>query len=141
MLRFRTATPMADWRTFKFTMLAAGPWTEGLIYKVEDTVGMLFLPIKYGSQGEKLAKTILITEEGVLVYHIEKVMANKVVGTGFACLPGDKLYWSGVQGSAVTPVYQSGYYWIGICVFPAAESDPTVMMDLKSDKASLTHPL
>lgn len=139
--RFKTATPMADWRTFKFTMTEDGPWTEGLIYKVEDTIGVLFLPIKYGSQGEKLAKTIVVTEEGVLVYHIEKMELTKVTGTGFSFLPGDKIYWSGVQGASVTPTYQSGYYWIGICVWPAGESDTRVIADLKGDKASLTHPL
>ena len=141
MQRFRTATPPGDWRSFKFTMTEDGPWTEGLIYLVQETVGVLLLDIQYTAAGCKKAKTIVVTEEGVLVYHIEKVIVNKVAETGLACLPGDKLYWSGVAGAGVTPTYVQGYYWIGICVRAAAELDTEVMMDLKGDKASVTEPL
>lgn len=133
---------MADWRSFKFThAISALTMTEGSIYKVEDTVGVLILDIQYGSQGEKLAKTIVEDDEGVLFYHAEKIMVDKYVRTGYSFLPGDKVYWSGVQGAAVTPIYQSGFYWIGICVWPAGESEAQVMIDLKGDKASVTHPL
>jgi|GEM_PF-910034 len=138
----RTATPMGDWRSFKFTHAISGlTMTEGQIYKVEDTVGVLLLDIQYGSQGEKLAKTITEDDEGVLIYHAEKIMVDKIARTGYSFLPGDKVYWSGVQGASVTPIYQSGFYWIGICVWAAGESDAQVMIDLKGDKASVTHPL
>ena len=70
----KTGTPMADWRSFKFTHAISGlTMTEGYIYKVEDTIGVLLLPIQYGTQGEKLAKTITEDDEGVLFYHAEKM--------------------------------------------------------------------
>ena len=142
MQRFRTATPMGDWRSFKFTHEEVGvTYTEGLIYKIEDTIGILLLDIQYNTDGSKKAKTIVEDDEGVLVYHIEKVIVDKVTTTGTACKPGDKIYWSGVQGAAVTPVYVQGYYWVGICVKAAAESDDEVMVDFKGDKASVTQPL
>lgn len=135
-------TTMKHARTFKFTHAISGlTMTEGQIYKVEDTIGVLILDIQYGTQGEKLAKTITEDDEGVLIYHAEKIQVSKRARTGDTFLPGDKVYWSGVQGAAVQPVYQSGFYWIGICVWPAAATDTTVIIDLKGDKASLTHPL
>lgn len=138
----RIATPMGDWRSFKFTHAIAGlTMTEGSIYMVQETVGVLLLPIQYGTQGEKLAKTIVEDDEGVLIYHAEKIMVDKRTGTGYSFLPGDKVYWTGTQGDPVTPTYQSTYYWIGICVVAAGENDDQVMIDLKGDKASVTEPL
>ena len=138
----RCATPMMDWRSFRFTHAVSGlTMTEALLYFIEDTVGVLLLPIQYGSQGEKEAKTIEEDDEGVIFYHAEKIMVYKYVRTGYSFLPGDKVYWSGIQGAAVTPIYQSGFYWIGICVRAASETDTRVMIDLKGDKVSVTHPL
>ena len=132
----RTATPDGDIRTFKFThALGALTLTEGSIYQIEDSVGPLLLDIQYTSAGCKDAKTIVSGDEGVLVYHCEKIRVDKI-----ACIfnPGQKIFWSGVQGSPVTNVSASGYLWIGICVWPAAASDSTVIIDLKGDKG--THP-
>jgi len=137
MQRFRTATPMGDWRSFKFTMTAAGPWTEGQLYLVENTVGVLLLDIQYTAAGCKKAKTILITEEGVLVYHIEKIIVDKVTTSNTDFLPGDNVFWdAAVQGSPVSPV-DGGGTWIkiGICVRAAAWTDDEVMIDLKGDRA------
>ena len=133
---------MGDWRSFKFTHAESGvTYTEGQIYRIQETVGVLLLDIQYDSAGCKTAKEIEKGDEGVLVYHIEKVMVDKLTGTGESFLPGDKVYWSGVQGAAVTPNFTTGYYWIGIAVAPAGESDTDVMIDLKGDKASQTEPL
>ncbi len=137
MQRFRTATPMGDWRSFKFTMTEDGPWTEGKIYKVQDTVGLLLLDIQYTAAGCKKAKTIVKGDEGVLVYHIEKVIVDKLAETGLACLPGDDMFWdTAVPGSGVSPTNGgAGWEKIGICVRAAAELDTEVMIDLKGDRA------
>jgi len=135
-------TTMDHARTFKFTHAESGTtYTEGYIYKVQDTIGVLILDIQYTAAGCKKAKTITIGDEGVLIYHAEKINVLKLTGTGYNFLPGDKVYWSGTQGDPVTPTYQSGYYWIGICVKAAGINDEYVMIDLKGDKASLTEPL
>lgn len=138
----RTAAPMGDWRSFKFTHAISGlTMTEGELYMVQHTVGVLLLGIQYGTQGEKEAKTITEDDEGVLIYHAEKIMVDKFVRTGSAFLPGDKIYWSGVQGDPVHPWHRSADWWIGICVWPASDTDTRVMIDLKGDKASTTEPL
>ena len=138
----RTATPMGDWRSFKFTHAESGvTYKEGYIYRIQETIGVLLLDIQYTSQGCKEAKEIEMGDEGVLIYHAEKINVLKFLGTGESFLPGDKVYWSGVQGAAVTPNYTTGYYWIGVAVAPAAEADEYVMIDLKGDKASQTEPL
>ena len=137
----RTATPDGDWRSFKFTHAIADlTMTEGLIYMIEDTVGVLILDIQYSSAGCKEAKTIVEDDEGVLIYHAEKIKVRKRTGTGYSFLPGDKIYWTGTQGDPVYP-YRSAYYWIGTCVWPAGDDDEYVIIDLKGDKASLTEPL
>lgn len=138
----RLKTSMRHARTFKFTHAISGlTMTEGQLYKVEDTVGMLILDIQYDSSGAKQAKTITIGDDGVLIYNAEKIEVDKRTRTGDSFLPGDKVYWSGVQGASVQPVYQSGFYEIGRAVKAASASATTVIIDLKGDKASTTHPL
>jgi len=133
----RTATPMGDWRSFKFTHAESGvAYEEGKLYKIEDTVGVLMLDIQYSAAGCKENKEITVGDEGVLIYHAEKIMVYKETGSGNSFLPGDKIYWSGTQGASVTPNSSSGYLWIGVCVKAAAEDATQVMIDLKGDKAT-----
>ena len=125
-------TTMDHTRTFKFThaLVPDITLTEGLIYQIQDTIGVLLLDIQYTAAGCKDAKTINSGEEGVLVYHCEKIRVDKIA---CAFLPGDVVYWSGVQGAPVTNVYSSGAIWIGICVWAAATSDSTVIIDMKGE--------
>ena len=128
----RTATPDGDWRSFKFThaLVPDITLTEGSIYQIQDTIGVLILDIQYTTAGCKDAKTINSGDEGVLVYHCEKIRVNK---DAVAFLPGDAVYWNGVQGGNVTNVYSSGAIWIGICVWAAAADDATVIIDMKGE--------
>jgi hypothetical protein len=125
-------TTMDHTRTFKFTnaLVPALTLTEGSIYQIQDTIGVLLLDIQYTAAGCKKAKTIGSGEEGVLVYHCEKIRVNK---DAVAFLPGDAVYWNGVQGGNVTNVYSSGGIWIGICVWAAAAGDSTVIIDMKGE--------
>lgn len=125
-------TTMKNARTFKFThaLVPDITLTESLIYQIQDTIGVLLLDVQYGTQGEKLPKTINSGDEGVLVYHAEKIRVYK---DAVAFLPGDAVYWNGVQGGNVTNVYSSGAIWIGICVWAAGLTDPTVIIDLKGE--------
>ncbi len=133
----RTATPMGDWRSFKFTHAESGvTYEEGKLYKIQDTVGVLMLDISYSAAGCKEDKEITVGDEGVLIYHAEKIMVYKETGSGNSFSPGDKVYWSGTQGASVTPNSSSGYLWIGVCVKAAAEGATQVMIDLKGDKAT-----
>ena len=128
----RTATPMGDWRTFKFICedslgqdgikdaQAAG---DPYLYLVNDTVGALNETIAFG-------------EEGVLIYHAEKIMVMKDTGGGESFDPGDRVYWDPAT-RLVTPAYDSGYFWIGIATEPAGETDDFVEIDLKGDHAEV----
>jgi len=134
---FRTSTPMGDWRSFKFTHDESGVTYElGELYRIGDTVGLLFLDIKYNADGSKAAAELVKGEKGVLVYHIEKVIVNKVHETGDAFGVGDKVYWSGTQGDPVDPVWQSGYHCIGIATEPALWNAETVEIDLYGAQAT-----
>lgn len=136
----RTATPMADWRSFKFTHIIAGlTMAEGQLYRIQETIGVLFLDIQYTAAGCKKAKTIVAGDEGVLFYHAEKIMVDKEAAAIF--LPGDKVFWHGIQGGAVSKVKPSGGYWIGIAVAAAGVGDTDVKIDLKGDKATMTEPI
>ena len=128
----RTATPDGDWRSFKFThaLVPDITLTEGRIYQIQDSIGVLVLGIQYSSAGCKEAKTINSGEEGVLIYHAEKIDLYK---DAVVFLSGDAVYWNGVQGGNVTNVYSSGAIWIGICVWPAAADDEKVIIDMKGE--------
>ena len=130
----RTATPDGDWRSFKFThaILPDFAMAEGSLYQIQDTVGVLILDIQYSTAGCKEDKTINADEEGVLIYHAENIRVDKIT---CAFLPGDVVYWTGVQGSPVTNVYSSGAIWIGICVWAAVAGDSTVIIDMKGEVA------
>ncbi|GAH44553.1 unnamed protein product, partial [marine sediment metagenome] len=75
------------------------------------------------------------------IYHCDKIVVTKRTGTAEAITAGQKLYWSGVNGSPVTPNHRSTYYWVGIATEVAGAFDSTVEMDLKGEKASMTEPL
>lgn len=138
----RTATPMADWRSFKWTNTESADKVSGQLLLVQETVGVVFVgePV-LDAEGCRVyavgEDAVAFGEEGVLIYHAEKIMVEKLTGSGQDFLPGDKVYWSGVYGTGVTPIQTSGYYWIGIATEPADADDEQVEIDLKGDKATL----
>ena len=128
----RTATPMGDWRSFKFVCettagllgiknawAARVPW----LYFIQDTVGALLEDADFG-------------DEGVLIYHAEKILVAKNVGSGQDFAPGERVYFNPAT-RYVTPTYNSGYYWIGIATEPALADEPLVEIDLCGNKAEV----
>ena len=110
----RTATPMGDWRSFKFTVddssgvygiKEARTESESYLYLIEDTVGAVLESADFG-------------EEAVLIYHAEKIMVPKMTESSDVFLPGARVYWDPTT-RLVTPTFDSGYYWIGIATEPA----------------------
>jgi|WetSurSiteA1Bulk_404760.scaffolds.fasta_scaffold00047_28 hypothetical protein len=138
----RTATPMSDWRSFKFTCTESVGLQVGFLALIQETVGVIFVgePIldaqgcRVYAIGEDLVE---FGEEGVLIYHAEKIIVPKTAGSATAFLPGDKVYWSGTYGDGVTPTQASGLYWIGIATEPATDDDTEVEIDLLGNKATL----
>jgi len=127
----RTATPMGDWRSFKFTCeetagldgvksawAAGAPW----LYLIQDTVGVLLEDVAFGG-------------EGVLIYHAEKVIVPKKTDTLDVFLPGQIVYWDPAT-RYVTAIPDTSFYRIGIATEPALFSDTTVEIDL--DGAGVT---
>jgi len=136
---FRTATPMADWRTFKYIVADSIGHELGELVLVQETVGLIFIgePILDVNGCKIDPQVVPFGEESVLVYHIEKVIVEKLVGSAEVAFPGDKVYWSGVYGTGVSPVYTTGWYWIGIFTEPRGADEATAEIDLKGDKATL----
>ena len=136
-MALRTATPMGDWRTFKYTVeISAG--VKGIkeaaeddvlgarvsfLYLVQDTVGAIIESADFG-------------DEAVLFYHAEKIMVPKMTESTDVFLPGDRVYWDPTT-RLVTPTYDSGYYWIGIATEPADADELYVEIDLKGDHAEV----
>ena len=127
--RVRTAAPPGDVRTFSAICSNANGHSQYDIVKIVDTVCVVYFET-----------AVILGATFYPIYHCEKIVVDKRVGTAYACVAGGKVYWSGVDGDPVTPVYQSTYYWIGIFTEPAGAFDATVEIDLKGDKATVTEP-
>lgn len=127
--RVRTAAPMGDFRTFHAICENANGHVQYDIVKVQDTVCVVYFET-----------AVVLAAEFFPIYHCDKIVVTKWAGTAYAFTAGQKVYWSGVDGDGVTPVYRSTYYWIGIATEPAGAFDETVEIDLKGDKATVTEP-
>lgn len=133
----RTATPMGDWRSLKFTndssFTKVGAKTAeeedvagdrvSYMYLIEDTVGAVLDDVESG-------------DEGVLIYHAEKILVPKMIESTDTFAVGQRVYWDPTTRLA-TPTYDSGYYWIGIVTEAAAAADLRVEIDLKGDHAEV----
>lgn len=131
----RTATPMADWRSFKFTCEVTAGMTgikearaadvlgdrHSFLYQIEDTVGAVLESADFG-------------DEAVLVYHAEKIMVPKTTGMGSAFLPGQRVYWD-PSTRLVCSTFDSASLWIAIATEPAGINDLYVEIDLNGNHA------
>ena len=130
----RCATPNEDWRSFRFINTYESPSMRGAkdafaagyswLYQVQDTVGALL-------------ETALFGDEGVLIYHAEKIIVPKKTGSGEVFLPGDRVYWDQGGDAFVTPRVGPGYWWIGIATEPAGVNDTLVEIDLCGNKTEV----
>ena len=129
----RCATPMEDWRSFKFTVTESAGHDHGDLVMVVDTAGFVFIAEpQYDTNGCQTARHVDIGDEIVLVYVAEKVELCKLQGSGEAFpTPGMNVYWSGIAGSCVSSILTSGWFKIGINTEPAGEDDEFVEIDLE----------
>lgn len=133
----RTATPMADWRSFRFTCDESGGM-EGIkdalaadvlgdrhsyLYQVQDAVGAV-------------EESVDVGDEGVIFYAAEKIMLPKMTESTDFFLPGDRVYWDPVT-RLVTPTYNSAYFWIAMATEPADADDLRVECDLFGHQAEV----
>lgn len=133
----RTATPMADWRSFRFTCDESGGMCgikeakdsdvlgarTSYLYQIQDVVGAVLESVDVG-------------EEGVLFYAAEKILVPKMTESTDIFLPGDRVYWDPVT-RLVTPTYNSAYFWIGMCTEPADADELYVEIDLSGHHAEV----
>ena len=127
--RVRTAAPPGDWRSLTAICANANGHSQYDLVWIHNTVGMV-----YFETGVVLGGTFYP------IYHCDKIVVNKWAGTNYAFAAGDKVYWSGIDGDGVTPVYRSTYWWIGVATEPASALATTVEIDLKGDKVTMTEP-
>lgn len=130
----RTASPPADWRSFKFTCELSGGM-EGIKTAQAADVAALRHSYLYLVNDTVLAvqEDVAVGEEGVGYYHAEKIMVPKMIESIDIFLPGMRVYWDPTT-RLVTPAATSGYYWIGIATEPAAAADLRVEIDLKGER-------
>lgn len=129
----RTASPQGDWRSFKFTceetagMLgaqAAQPLGQSWLYLVQDSVVAVLV------EDPQHADHILpFGDEGVGIYHAEKIMVPKGNDTLDVFLPGQIVYWDPAT-RLVTAIATTGNLIIGIATEPALAADDYVEIDL-----------
>lgn len=121
----RTATPNGDWRSFKYTCeetaghlgaKAAQAAGSSWLYLVQDTVGAQLEDVDFG-------------EEGVLIYHAEKIMVPKANDSLDVFLPGQEVWWNPTT-RLVTAIADTGNLLIGIATEPAIAADDFVEIDL-----------
>lgn len=126
------ASPPEDWRSFKFTCVDSGGWYGGKnayragqpwLYLVGDTVGYLREDAEFG-------------DEGVLIYHVEKILVAKVTDAQGAFGVGDVVYWDPTSRLA-TNGPASTHYRIGIATEPALAADALVEIDLDGAGAAV----
>jgi hypothetical protein len=128
---------MGDWRSFKFTVDQSGG-VEGVLEAITSDVPgdrHSFLYLVNDTVGEVL-ESAAVGEEAVLIYHAEKELVPKETESTDIFLPGMRVYWNPAT-RLVTPTYDSGYFWIGICTEPAAAEERYVEIDLKGDHAEV----
>ena len=127
----RTATPNGDWRSFKFTCeetagflgaKAAQAAGSSWLYLVQDTVGAQLEDVAFG-------------DEGVLIYHAEKIMVPKANDSLDVFLPGQEVWWNPTT-RLVTAIADTGNLLIGIATEPALAADDFVEIDLDGANAN-----
>ena len=127
----RTATPMGDWRSFKFTCEETAGWLgakaaqaagSSWLYVVQDSVGALIEDVAFG-------------DEGVLIYEAEKIMVPKKNGAGDVFLPGDIVFFD-PSTRTVTKTPDTAFYRVGIATEPAGRYDDYVEIDLEGHGAA-----
>ena len=122
----RTATPMGNWRSFKFTCEETNGW-QGIkdswaagdpwLYQVGDSVGALIESAEFG-------------DEGVLWYEAEKIMVAKGTDSLDVFGVGDEVYWDPIT-RFVTAVEDTTVVRIGIATEPALAAETLVEIDLQ----------
>lgn len=127
----RTATPNGDWRSFKYTCeetdghlgaKAAQAAGSSWLYLVQDSVGAQLEDVAYG-------------DEGVLIYHAEKIMVPKANDSLDVFLPGQEVWWNPTT-RLVSAIADTGNLLIGIATEPALAADDFVEIDLDGANAN-----
>lgn len=127
----RTATPMGDWRSFKFTTSTAITGAKAAIaaggsylYRIGNTVGAAL-------------ESAAIGAACVLLYHAEKIMVPKMTGAGQGFTgPGVRVWWDPITRMATVNKADT-YYLIGVSTEAADDDDSRVEIDLNGAAATL----
>lgn len=133
----RTATPMADWRSIRFTCDLSGG-----MHGIKDALALDVLgarvPYLYQIQDAvgAVQESVDVGDEGVLYYAAEKILVQKMTESTDIFLPGDRVYWDPTT-RLVTPTYNSGYFWVGMATEPADADDLLVEIDLSGHHAEV----
>ena len=122
----------SEYKPLQFTYTDSDPIAVGSLYKIANTVVMIFVADRINPiTGNRETLEVRSGEEAIGIYSCEDIQLPKLAGVAIA--PGEAVYWSGVAGTGVTNVWQSGWLQIGRCKEDAAAGDATVLCDLHGD--------
>ena len=135
-MALRTATPMGDWRSFKFTVDVSAGVVGINDALLTDAVGAR-VSFLYLVQDTVLAvlESADVGDEAVGIYHAEKIMVPKAIESTDIFLPGMLVFWDPAT-RIVSPAGNSGTYRIGIATEPADADERYVEIDLDGAGAS-----
>ena len=135
-MALRTATPMGDWRSFKFTVDVSAGVVGINDALLTDAVGAR-VSFLYLVQDTVLAvlESADVGDEAVGIYHAEKIMVPKAIESTDVFLPGMLVFWDPAT-RIVSPAGNSGTYLIGIATEPADADERYVEIDLDGAGAS-----
>ncbi|OGD20331.1 MAG: hypothetical protein A2Y70_02000 [Candidatus Aminicenantes bacterium RBG_13_64_14] len=128
----RTATPMGDWRSFKFICPDSGGWLgaknsfaagQSWLYLVGDTVCALLEDALFG-------------DAAVGIYHAEKIIVPKVTDAQGLFGVGDVVYWDPIT-RLVSNTFASTLLRIGIATELALAADSLMEIDLDGAGAAV----
>lgn len=120
-----------EYKPLHFTSTSSDPLAHGQLYKLQNTVGVIFVAERINTTtGCRETLEVRNGEIGVLVYSCEDIRVPKA---GVAILVGDAIYWDGVHGNPVTNVWASGLLRIGIAKEDRDAAHDDIAIDLHGD--------
>lgn len=123
-----------EYKPIQFTYTDSDPIASASLYKIENTVVMIFVADRiHPTTGNRETLEVRSGEQAIGIYSCEDIQLPKVAGV--AINPGDAVYWSGVAGTGVSRLWQTGWLRIGICKEAAVAGDARVLCDLHGDHA------
>ena len=120
-----------EYKPIEFTYPGSDPIASRSLYKIQNTVCLIFVADRLDpTTGCRDTLEVRSGEAALGIYSCEDI---QLPALAVAIAVGDAIYWSGVAGTGVSNVWQTGWLRIGICKQAADAADDFVLCDLHGD--------